>query len=780
MMTRHRSHSAVARVCAIVLVSHFGTRLSYAVEDAPIVTTVTVDAGTTLRTMNPRRLGGTNIAMWTDAQTFASPVVRQWMTELRCGYIRLPGGSWSNQVYWNGNGVRDADGKVNSSKVGPDGFPAVDYRAYVPSFAVDDKTLHPGGWPGNTDVKTLEDFVRALHGPQPLTCPNAGTGRAVDAAEWVKWSDQNGYDARLWEIGNELGGSWEPGTTLPFGRGQLTGPVYAQRFNDFVKAMRAVDPTVHTGGCAFAEDMIRDCGANVNFVSIHSYPGSATMSDAQLFSSIKDTIGHDTDQVKQWIHQYQPGREKQIELDYSEWNLGGGISGAGMFGGLWSSIFLGEMASHGIDFATQWDAFTSSGPDGHALIYSRDGQFLREPEYYALWLWNNYMGDKLVPARSANDAIYTYASRSDDAAYVMLLNTDRDRDAKVDVQLEGFNPATSAEAASISGREYYWNLQTHQPQWSTGPRFEKIPAAHHFGVTLAPYSMTYVRIPDASKPGPSPLAQRALAAKRPEQGRLALQFVMPSEMYAGDTLSGDVLASSASTQGPFTGPLAPATITADAPAALDRTHINLDGSVGRFSIRPTHMGRLTLTVRSGDAIATHTILVKSSVPRPVVVWDFTSPPATDPQTFSSEFTLSQDDSKRANREVARVELPATGAAPDGKTHTLLQIHHFPEGDKLKKENIRGVVFDLMTSSDFATDDPDASISIVMQGPANWWMPIGTVPFKGNGAWKTHAVDVKLEDHIKAMPSVGTINFILNASKPVKGSIFFDHVGLMMR
>ncbi len=39
-MTRHRSNSAVARVCAIVLISQFGTRLSYAVEDAPIVTTV--------------------------------------------------------------------------------------------------------------------------------------------------------------------------------------------------------------------------------------------------------------------------------------------------------------------------------------------------------------------------------------------------------------------------------------------------------------------------------------------------------------------------------------------------------------------------------------------------------------------------------------------------------------------------------------------------------------------------------------------------------------------
>ncbi|HSV15463.1 MAG TPA: hypothetical protein VLI90_14480, partial [Tepidisphaeraceae bacterium] len=231
--------------------------------------TVAVDAGQTLRTMSPRRLGGTNVAMWYFATVFASPQVREWMNDLHPGYIRLPGGSWSNLVYWNGHGVRGLDGVVDPNRVGPDEYPAVDYSDYAPSFLADSKTLHPAGnnWHGHVDVKALQDFVKALPGVEPLACPNAGTGRPIDAAEWVKWANQKmGYNVRVWEIGNELGGAWEAGSELPFGKGTLTAEMYTKRYNDMASAMRQVDPSIKIGGGAFAEQMLRDCGTNVDFV----------------------------------------------------------------------------------------------------------------------------------------------------------------------------------------------------------------------------------------------------------------------------------------------------------------------------------------------------------------------------------------------------------------------------------------------------------------------------------------------------------------------------------
>ena len=73
-----------------------------------------------------------------------------------------------------------------------------------------------------------------------------------------------------------------------------------------------------------------------------------------------------------------------------------------------------------------------------------------------------------------------------------------------------------------------------------------------------------------------------------------------------------------------------------------------------------------------------------------------------------------------------MDLPDTGTSPESKKHTLLEIGGFPTGNKINKENIRVVMFDLMTSADFSCDDPNASVMVVMQSPANWWMPIGDV------------------------------------------------------
>jgi alpha-L-arabinofuranosidase len=765
-------------IACLLLVATILVALPALGDDAPLRVTVNVDAGTTLRTMNPQRLGGSNVAMWVDEKTYAAPEVRQWIAELHPGFIRLPGGSWSNCVYWNGNGVRAGNGLVDPTRVGPDGYSAVDYAGYAPSFTVEPKTLHPTdkNWHGHIDVKGLHEFIQAIAGAAPLPCLNAGTGRPIDAAEWVKWANKKmGFDARDWEIGNELDGSWEPGYYLPDGKGTITAEMYTKRYNDIAAACRAVDPSIKIGGCAFAEAMVRDCGENVNFVSIHSYPGSAASSNAQMFADVGKTIEREVGKVRGWIRQYQPQREKQIEVAYTEWNLGFSVSASQMFSGLWASIFLGEMARNGVDFATQWDCFTHSSPspDGHALIFTDGTKHTRKAEYYALWLWNNYMLDRLIPVRSSDNSVYTYASRSDDAVTVMLINTDYDRDANVSVQLSDFDPADSGEIAAVTSREYYWNPLTHLPQWSTGPRIDRIKTGASFDVSLPPFSMTCVRIPGRSKP------QKVLVAKQPPQQKPELRFVLPSEAYIGDEVHGDLMVLGAGTDQPFQGALAPATLKVSTSAELDRREVRLAESLGHFTVKPSTAGDLTITAQSGDTKATHTLKVKPSVPRPVVLWDFAAPPLSDRETFSSDFKLAEDSSQRANRAVARVDLPSDGVVPSEKLRRLLQIQ-LPDQDKLKKENIRGVIFDVMASSDFSSDDPAAGITVVMQSSANWWMQLEDIPLKNIKQWKTCQVDVKLDAHIKAMPAAINVWFVLKADKPVKGSIYFDRVGLMLR
>src|SRR5690349_6537353 len=104
--------TSILPVACVLLVPLIHPPTRALADEAAIEATVIVDTTTTLRTMNPRQLGGTNVAMWYFPAVYGSPEVRSWMGELRAGQVRIPGGSWANVVYWNGNGVRGPDGLV--------------------------------------------------------------------------------------------------------------------------------------------------------------------------------------------------------------------------------------------------------------------------------------------------------------------------------------------------------------------------------------------------------------------------------------------------------------------------------------------------------------------------------------------------------------------------------------------------------------------------------------------------------------------------------------------
>jgi hypothetical protein len=42
------------------------------------------------------------------------------------------------------------------------------------------------------------------------------------------------------------------------------------------------------------------------------------------------------------------------------------------------------------------------------------------------------------------------------------------------------------------------------------------------------------------------------------------------------------------------------------------------------------------------------------------------------------------------------------------------------------------------------------------------------------------MDVKTANYIKAMPAAINIIFVLQSTKPVKGSLYFDRIGFMVR
>ncbi|NOZ04591.1 MAG: hypothetical protein GXO92_08350 [FCB group bacterium] len=155
--------------------------------------------------------------------------VVKYSKESKLTMLRFPGGNFVSGYHWK-DGVGPID-KRKTTKNRP--WSKIEYN-------------HVG-----TDEYLA--FCRIV-GAEPLICVNAGDGTPQEAADWVEYVNgsvdtkygalraKNGhpepYNVVYWEIGNELWGEWQIGYTTP--------EEYAERYEKFYKAMKAVDPTIKT------------------------------------------------------------------------------------------------------------------------------------------------------------------------------------------------------------------------------------------------------------------------------------------------------------------------------------------------------------------------------------------------------------------------------------------------------------------------------------------------------------------------------------------------------
>ncbi len=124
-------------------------------------------------------------------------------------------------------------------------------------------------------------------GAKPHIVVNAGDGTAEEAANWVEYCNgsldtkfgklraQNGhpepYNVKIWGIGNELFGNWEPG--------HVDEETYARKCAEFGKAMRAVDKDIKFVACGgrywkyprWNQALFKIAGDYIDYLSLHSY-----------------------------------------------------------------------------------------------------------------------------------------------------------------------------------------------------------------------------------------------------------------------------------------------------------------------------------------------------------------------------------------------------------------------------------------------------------------------------------------------------------------------------
>jgi len=599
------------------------------------------------------------------------------------------------------------------------------------------------------------------------------------------------------ELGNELEGSWELGHILPDGS-PMNGEVYAQRFLAFAKAMKAVDPTIKTGGPAssnsrgaFIKELLRDAGDEVDFISFHTYPVENRIQKEEDFYTEIFKLEDATSKFRGWINQYQPDRKDEIELAITEWNskvVEDRIT-ADLMNGLWCSIWVGEMFRDGISFANQWDMMTATATGGHGLFYfdqfdfeqpgvpqdEMDRQFesfdppcIPKGQYWALYLWSRYMGDRMVRS-SLDDAkqLYSAVTRSADALQIMFVN--QSRDVAQTVRLDSTQTLGSeAVAVQLSHHEYFWNPYTRSPQWSRRPEPVKI-SLEAGSVVVPPFSVLVVQVPFAGA--------SLKAAAKPVPTRKAkpqIELLLPTDTPEDVPVEAWVLMPDSAAYTPNEKPLL-ASLSIEGPATLDRTSVRLNEGAGRFFVRPTGTGEIKVLATCGTKTATTTLTARAVQARTEILWQFEGADGLD--GMQSDYKLALSDTAKPNQQTAEICLE--NALPVEGKGALISFESFP--DDLPRKRIGGVVFDVRTSQEFASEDANARIEVVLQSAADHWIPIGSFPLASlKNGWKTMEFSISNHEHFSSMKWLYKIRLQLAATRPVSGEIYIDDAGVILR
>lgn len=316
-------------------------------------------------------------AAWDDKKDDFRADVMQKFKELSIPILRFPGGCFSDTYHW-----KDGIGERSKRKILPN--------------------LHWGGTENNK-VGT-DEFLQMCKelNIEPYITVNFGTGTPEEAAEWVAYVKKKGYNVKYWEIGNEIYGGWEKGSTTAYD--------YAKRYLKFAKAMKNVDKNIKLIAVADAtpylgqrwnKKLLQIAGDEIDFLDLHFYPPGVTTAlkgEAlyYLVQSQPDVVAGIVSQVKQAI---DASGKKHIKIAVAEWNVGGVPDAleerltSGIFAGSLLNWFqrMGDFVEIG-NFAqlvnTNWSIT--------AVKVNKKKSYGTAP-YYALKMYTEHTGENALP-----------------------------------------------------------------------------------------------------------------------------------------------------------------------------------------------------------------------------------------------------------------------------------------------------------------------------------------------------------------------------------------------
>lgn len=334
--------------------------------------------------------------------------VSELVKALRPNIIRFPGGCYADGYHWkDGIGPRDkrpATPNLPWSKM-PEDYRLTDRPEVTHSRLIE------------TNDVGIDEFMDLCKyaGSEALICVNFGSGTPEEAAEWVEYCNgdvntkygamrtKNGhpepYRIKYWEVGNEIYGSWEIGGT--------NVENYAERYMDFYKAMKAVDPSIKVIAVGWDkkwnERLLEITGEYIDYLDIHLYPGAGidlfSNSNEDIYRSILSQVYSCEKFIQGVIEDIKgAGLQDKLKIAVCEWNYTGGDWGSNRvrLGTLGDALFSASMLNM-FQRYSDWVKIANFSNLTNAwwasCIRTNNSESHVTPCYRVLQLYSNYCGD---------------------------------------------------------------------------------------------------------------------------------------------------------------------------------------------------------------------------------------------------------------------------------------------------------------------------------------------------------------------------------------------------
>ncbi|MEV0531067.1 cellulose binding domain-containing protein [Kitasatospora sp. NPDC050463] len=434
---------------------------------------VSVDAALQLATI-PATGVGTNVAVYDGTMNAAA--TPGLLRTAGMGAVRYPGGSYADIYHW----------QTGTAEGG---------RYVAP----------------NTGFDAFMGTVRAA-GAQPVITANYGSGTPQEAADWVRYANvTKGYGITYWEIGNEVYGNGQYGAAWEYDtHASKSATTYATNLVQYASAMKAVDPSIKIGAVLttpgnwpdglvgpgdtmdWNHTVLSIAGSKVDFVIVHSYPGST--SPADLLTKPQAEIPNIAGSVRALINQYTGSNAPNVGIAVTEVNATNyrttspnGLFAPdeyltwmenGAFTVDWWALHNGTDCSKlsTVEGATEYEDYgmLSSGASCEPPLNTPF------PAYYGTQMISRLgaPGDTLVKAASSSSLLSAHAvRRANGDVTVMLINKDPKNSATVNLSYTGFTPSSAAPTV----HSYLKNAGSIGTTTAGTPTAQTVPA---YGITV--------------------------------------------------------------------------------------------------------------------------------------------------------------------------------------------------------------------------------------------------------------------------------------------------------